>query len=207
MDRFGTFDVDWVFGYGSLIWNPEIDYEAATLARLHGWHRAFCVKSRHYRGTAERPGLVLGLDRGGSCTGIVYRLRRETRARAIRHLLAREIPDFDTPVYRPIIATLRYLDERGDVQSVQALTFAADRSRNTYARLSDEDIIERLRHCHGQRGPNREYALNTLRALEAHGVHDARLSRIVRRLLAEADARAAPASAASSVTAAATRDS
>ena len=187
MDRFGIFDVDWVFGYGSLIWNPEIDYEHAMLARLHGWHRAFCVCSRHYRGTAERPGLVLGLDRGGSCTGVVYRLRDSSRADSIRQLLAREIPDIDTPVYRPIIASLRYTDEHRRTRTVRALTFAADRGRNTYSRLSDEEILERLRHCHGQRGPNREYAINTLRALEAHGVHDARLSRLVRRLLAEAD--------------------
>lgn len=184
MDRFGTFDVDWVFGYGSLIWNPEIDYEDAVLGRLHGWHRAFCVTSRHYRGTAERPGLVLGLDRGGSCTGIVYRLRRQTREQSIRHLFAREIPDIDTPVYRPIIAPLRYADKTGQTRTVQALTFAADRNQKTYSRLSEEEIVERLRHCHGQRGPNREYAINTLRALEAHGVHDTRLTQLVQRLLA-----------------------
>ena len=182
MDSSSAFDVDWVFGYGSLIWNPEIEFEQAELARLHGWHRSFCVSSTRYRGTADEPGVVLGLDRGGSCVGVAYRLRFESREDALRQLHEREIPSWDSRVYRPVVAEVRLSDER----SVRALTFAADRERPTYARLSDEEILRRLQICRGARGANREYAINTLRALEAHGVHDARLTRLVRRLLAEA---------------------
>ncbi len=180
--RSPAFDVDWVFGYGSLIWNPEIEYEQASLARLHGWHRSFCVSSTRYRGTADEPGVVLGLDRGGSCVGIAYRLRDESREDAIRHLYEREIPDWETRVYRAFVTEVRLRDGA----SVQALTFAADRERPSYARLTDEEIVRRLQLCCGRRGANREYAINTWRALEAHGVRDVRLARLVRRLLAEA---------------------
>ncbi|MCO5099517.1 MAG: gamma-glutamylcyclotransferase [Burkholderiaceae bacterium] len=176
-----AFDVDWVFGYGSLIWNPEIDYEQASLARLHGWHRSFCVSSTRYRGTEDEPGVVLGLDRGGSCVGIAYRLRWESRDEAIRQLHEREIPDWEARVYRALVAEVRL----GDGSTVPALTFAADRSRPSYARLSDDEIVRRLQRCCGRRGANLEYAINTWRALEAHGVHDVRLARLVRRLLAE----------------------
>ncbi|MCD6679487.1 MAG: gamma-glutamylcyclotransferase [Burkholderiaceae bacterium] len=179
-----AFDVDWVFGYGSLIWNPEIEYEQASLARLHGWHRSFCVSSTRYRGTADEPGVVLGLDRGGSCVGIAYRLRDESREDAIRHLYEREIPDWETRVYRAFVTEVRL----GTGTSVQALTFAADRARPSYARLSDDEILRRLQMCRGRRGANREYAINTWQALEARGVRDARLARLVRRLLRESAA-------------------
>lgn len=171
-------DADWVFGYGSLIWNPEIDFEHAALARLHGYHRAFCIESHHYRGTPERPGVVLGLDRGGSCIGVVFRLRPRTRSAAIRHLYAREMPDWQEPVYRPMVVEVRMPCGR----LVPALTFVADRERPAYRRLSDEEILQRLHACAGLRGANRDYAINTLHALEARGVHDPRLARLVKRL-------------------------
>ncbi len=180
-----VFDVDWVFGYGSLIWNPEIEFEQAALARLHGWHRAFCVRSTRYRGTADEPGVVLGLDRGGSCVGVAYRLRFESREASIRQLLDREIPDWEARVYQPTVVEVRL----GEARCVQALTFVADRARPSYERLCEEEILRRLRSCRGRRGANREYALNTWQALEAHGVRDTRLARLVRRLL-EHDARA-----------------
>ncbi len=185
--RSAALDVDWVFGYGSLIWNPEIEFVQAEIARLHGWHRSFCVSSTRYRGTVEEPGVVLGLDRGGSCVGIAYRLHGDRREDAIRYLYEREIPDWETRVYRALVAEVRLADGR----SVRALTFAADRARPSYARLSDDEIVRRLRLCCGRRGANREYAINTWHALAARGVRDARLERLVRRLLAEVDAHAA----------------
>ncbi|MBN9461322.1 MAG: gamma-glutamylcyclotransferase [Burkholderiales bacterium] len=173
-------DTDWVFGYGSLIWNPEIDFEHAALARLHGYHRAFCIASLHYRGTPERPGVVLGLDRGGSCIGVVFRLRAETRTASIRHLYEREMPDWQERVYRPLVVEVRMPCGR----LVPALTFVADRRQPSYRRLTDEEILARLEGCSGLRGANRDYAVNTWHALEARGVHDARLARLVRRLTA-----------------------
>lgn len=174
-----VFDVDWIFGYGSLVWNPEIEFEQAQLARLHGWHRSFCVNSTRYRGTADEPGVVLGLDRGGSCVGIAYRLRFESREDSIRQLYEREIPDWEARVYRPLVAEVRLDGNR----TVRALTFAADRTRPTYARLPEEEVLRRLQLCRGHRGANREYAVNTWRALESRGVRDARLARLVQRLL------------------------
>lgn len=180
----GEVDTDWVFGYGSLIWNPEFDYDQASLGRAWGYHRAFCVGSTLYRGTPEQPGVVLGLDRGGSCVGVVYRLAPAIRDEAIARLFAREIPNPATSIYlaRQIVVSL----ENGD--RVEALTFVADRNRPSYHRLSDAEILARLRQCHGQRGPNREYAINTWRALDERGVHDLRLRSYVRQLLAETPA-------------------
>jgi len=173
---------DWVFGYGSLIWNPEFEFEQAHLARAWGYHRAFCVRSTRYRGTPERPGVVLGLDRGGSCIGVAYRLAPASRANAIERLFAREIPDPAASIYLARQITV----ELPDNSRVQALTFVADRSRVSYQRLSDPEVLERLHACQGQRGPNREYAINTWDALRQRGVHDDRLLRYVRQLLRDA---------------------
>ena len=169
---------DWVFGYGSLIWNPEFDFERAALARAHGYHRAFCIRSTRYRGTPEQPGLVLGLDRGGSCVGVAYRLPAASRDEAIARLFAREIPDPAARVYLPRVIEVRLHDGC----RVPALTFLADRSRPSYARLGDAEILQRLIGCHGQRGANRDYALSTWKALEAHGVRDPALARLAARL-------------------------
>lgn len=172
--------VDWVFGYGSLIWNPEIDYERAEVARVHGYHRAFCIRSTRYRGTPEQPGLVLGLDRGGSCVGVAYRLAAAGRTDAIHRLYEREIPDWSERVYLPVVVEARLPCGT----RIEALTFAADRDRPTYRRFDDQEILERLGCCAGQRGANLDYAINTWRALEARGVRDAHLERIARQLLA-----------------------
>lgn len=170
---------DWVFGYGSLIWNPEIPFERSEPARIHGFHRAFCIASVHYRGTPERPGVVLGLDRGGSCTGIAFKLHAADRSAAIERLYAREMLG---AVYRPTLvgATLH------DGTQVRALTFVANRHSPDYQRLSEAQVMHRLRQCVGARGPNHEYAINTWRALRDHGIHDARLGRIARALLSRA---------------------
>lgn len=168
---------DWVFGYGSLIWNPEIDFERSELARVHGFHRAFCIGSTHYRGTFEAPGVVLGLDRGGSCIGLAFKLNHATRRRAIEALYAREMLG---DVYVPTMAATTLHDGR----QVRALTFVANRRSRFYHALPEHEVLRRLAHCAGQRGPNREYAIRTLHALQGHGVHDARLARLVHQLLA-----------------------
>ncbi|MFP5407386.1 MAG: gamma-glutamylcyclotransferase, partial [Gammaproteobacteria bacterium] len=116
--------------------------------------------------------------RGGSCVGVAYRLPTATRKLSIARLFQREIPDPAASVYLPRIIEVRLRDH----SRVEALTFVADRSRASYVRLEDAAILERLTGCHGQRGANRDYALSTWRALEAHGVHDAALARIAARL-------------------------
>ncbi len=176
---------DWVFGYGSLIWNPEIDYEHAELARLHGFHRAFCIRSTRYRGTPENPGVVLGLDRGGSCTGVAYRLRAQDRQVAIEKLYAREMLN---RVYAPTLVWL-VLDSG---QKVEALTFAANKESDAYQRLDDNEVLRRLTGCCGERGPNVDYLVNTYHSLKERGVHDTMLTRLVQNLSApEANDQAA----------------
>jgi cation transport protein ChaC len=167
---------DWVFGYGSLIWSPEFDFDRAELGRVHGYHRAFCIRSTVYRGTPQAPGVVLGLDRGGSCIGVAYRLRHATRRRAIEGLYAREMPN---RVYVPVLAAVTLASGT----QVRALAFAANRASDAYLRLAEPEILRRLADCHGQRGANRDYALNTWRALQERGVHDARLARLAHQLL------------------------
>ena len=173
---------DWVFGYGSLIWNPEIDFDRAELARVHGYHRAFCIRSTRFRGTPAAPGVVLGLDRGGSCVGVAMRLRHAKRRDSIARLYEREMLN---RVYTPTLAGVTL---RSGAQ-VRALAFVADRSNPGYERLTEADILERLRHCCGARGANRDYALNTFHALQERGVHDARLARLVHQLLGADGAR------------------
>lgn len=167
---------DWVFGYGSLIWNPEFDHDRAEPGRLHGYHRAFCIGSVHYRGTPEAPGVVLGLDRGGSCAGVAFHLRGERRRESLDRLYAREMLG---GVYRPTLASVTLRDGR----RVRALAFVADRASPDYLRLDEAETVRRLRACAGSRGANRDYALETWRALRDHGIRDGRLARLCRTLL------------------------
>ncbi|MFT3800655.1 MAG: gamma-glutamylcyclotransferase [Burkholderiaceae bacterium] len=175
--------VDWVFAYGSLIWNPEIDFDRAELVKVHGFHRAFCIRSIHHRGTPERPGVVLGLDRGGSCVGMAFRLRPETRAESIDILYEREM---QYAVYIPTLVGAALADGT----RIRALTFVANRANNAYQRLAEDEILQRMRCCAGQRGANVDYLINTWRSLQQHGVHDEMLARLAQN--AGSEVRPAP---------------
>lgn len=166
---------DWVFGYGSLIWDPGFEFGESRLAQVHGYHRAFCIRSTRYRGTPERPGVVLGLDRGGSCIGMAFRLRPASRRAAVDALFEREMTG-GVYVARALSAVL------DDGRRVRALAFVANHASPSYQRLTDDEIVARLTSCCGQRGPNREYAIRTWRSLAAHGVHCPHLGRLGRRL-------------------------
>jgi glutathione-specific gamma-glutamylcyclotransferase len=165
----------WVFGYGSLIWNPEVDFECAELARLYGFHRRFCIGSTRYRGTPQTPGVVLGLDRGGSCIGMAFRLSQASLAESVRRLYDREMGN---EVYIPTrVSILLASGER-----TSALAFVANRSSPAYQRLADAEVMRRLAHCSGQRGANAEYLIRTVHSLKNHGVRDAMLERLARQL-------------------------
>jgi glutathione-specific gamma-glutamylcyclotransferase len=168
----------WVFGYGSLMWRPGFEFLERVPARLIGLHRALCVFSFVHRGTPEKPGLVLGLDHGGMCRGIAFRVAAGKREETIAYLRGREQV---TSVY---VETMRRiaLEEQARRQ-VRALTFTVDRGHVQYAgRLSVAESVHYVRQGHGCSGINRDYVIETVRALEALGYRESDLHLIAEQL-------------------------
>jgi cation transport protein ChaC len=161
----------WVFAYGSLMWRPDFPFVQRVEARLVGAHRALCVYSFVHRGTAERPGLVLGLDRGGTCRGIAYRVSVTERADVIAYLRKREQV---TSVYREVIRPIWLRTQPG--QRVTGLCYMVDRGHPQYAgRLSLEQQLHHVRQGHGVSGANRDYVTSTVAALEQLGYRETEL--------------------------------
>src|SRR5215467_8183162 len=168
----------WVFAYGSLMWRPDFPFVERLEARLIGAHRALCVYSFVHRGTPERPGLVLGLDQGGACRGVAYRVSGDGRAQTIAYLRTREqVTKVYREVMRPVVLSAQ--PER----RVSALVYVVDRSHPQYAgRLDLDEQLRHIRQGHGQSGPNRDYVLSTVKALEALGYRDRDLHVLSERL-------------------------
>ena len=167
----------WVFAYGSLMWRPDFPFAERSEARLIGAHRALCVYSFVHRGTPERPGLVLGLDRGGTCRGIAYRVRAAERDDTVAYLRGREQV---TAVYREC---MRPIWLRSSSERVQALCYMVDRGHVQYAgRLSLEQQLHHVRQGHGQSGANRDYVIATVAALEQLGYRETDLHLLAERL-------------------------
>jgi len=170
----------WVFGYGSLMWRPGFPFEAQAPGLLNGAHRALCVYSILHRGTREQPGLVLGLDRGGACRGVAFRVAQGAEEETVAYLREREQV---TDVYLEAHRTVRLLNGTGRV--IKALTYLADPNHAQYAgRLPLEEQLRIVRDCKGEADTNIDYVLNTARHLEEEGVHDAVLGSIAARLTA-----------------------
>jgi len=168
----------WVFGYGSLMWRPGFAFEASSPGLLKGAHRALCVYSEFHRGTKEQRGLVLGLDRGGACRGIAYRVQGGIEQDTIAYLREREQV---TSVYVEAYRKVRLLDGSG--RTVEALTYLVDRNHAQYAgALPLEEQLRLVRGGKGQSGANIDYVLNTVRHLEEEGVHDLLLAALAARL-------------------------
>lgn len=180
MKNADTHDYDdlWVFGYGSLMWRPGFDFIERVPARLIGLHRALCVYSFVHRGTPERPGLVLGLDRGGMCRGIAFRVAARKRQETVEYLRAREQV---TTVY---LETMRRIElEEPARRRVQALCFIVDRSHVQYAgRLTLAECVHHVRQGRGSSGPNRDYVLETVQALEDLGYRETDLHLVAEAL-------------------------
>ena len=156
----------WVFGYGSLMWRPGFAHTETCRARLHGFHRSLCVWSHIYRGTRERQGLVLGLDRGGSCVGLAFRVPSELREEVLAYLRDRELV---TSVYLERMLPIRL--EGGD--SAVAVAYVVDRGHEQYAGALEEAEAARIVYgAVGQAGPNEDYVLNTVAHLQALGIRD-----------------------------------
>ena len=156
----------WVFGYGSLMWRPGFAHVETRRARLFGFRRALCVDSFIYRGTPERPGLVLGLDRGGSCVGLAFKVPGELRDEVLAYLRDRELV---TNVYLERLLPIRLEDGR----TTEAVSYIVDRHHEQYAGSLDASHAARIvSGAAGQAGPNEEYVLNTLEHLRALGIRD-----------------------------------
>ncbi|AUH34906.1 gamma-glutamylcyclotransferase [Paracoccus tegillarcae] len=172
----------WVFGYGSLMWDPGFRVIESTTARLDGYARSFCLRSTRYRGTAETPGLVLGLDADpdAHCTGIALRFAPEERDSILSYLRERELV---THAYREAILPIALEDGR----RVEALTYVMRRDHVQYAGgLAPCEQARIISGAHGMRGPNADYLFNTTRHLAEFGMSDAALDALsedVRRLL------------------------
>jgi cation transport protein ChaC len=179
----------WVFGYGSLMWRAGFEFIEQVPARLIGEHRALCVYSFDHRGTPEKPGLVLGLDRGGACRGIAFRVAAGLRDSTIAYLRSREQT---THVYREVMRSV-WLDDDAR-RRVSALTYVVDRSHVQYAGgLALKEQLHIVQQGHGRSGNNRDYVLSTVRAIEAQGFRDGRLHQLALMLHEEPRSLRAPA--------------
>lgn len=171
----------WIFGYGSLMWNPGFPHRAREPALVHGWHRAFCVYSHIWRGTPENPGLVLGLDRGGSCRGVAFAIDPEREADVLAYLDERERV---TNVYwrRRLTATLR------SGKAISAWGYIADRGHHQYSgKLALMRAARIIAEGIGKGGTNPEYLENTIVHLERLGIPEGPLHKLrdrVRKLMA-----------------------
>jgi glutathione-specific gamma-glutamylcyclotransferase len=181
----------WIFGYGSLMWRPDFPFVERRPALLTGYHRCFCIVSTHHRGSPERPGLVLGLDRGGACEGVAYRVAADDAARVLAYLRKRELVN---GVYREVSAPVRLLDsERAGAQAksryesryesravVLAISYIVERCHPSYARaqpLSRQAFM--IRGARGLSGNNLDYLVNTVRHLQLAGIRERSLERLV----------------------------
>ena len=156
----------WVFGYGSLMWNPGFAFQEKMTARAFGYRRSLCVRSWVHRGTQERPGLVLGLDRGGSCRGMAFRIAPELRGDVVAYLRERELV---THVYKERTMPVLLADGR----RAPALTYVIDRAHVQYAgALSVEEAARIVAGAEGKSGANPDYVLNTLAHMQDMGIRD-----------------------------------
>lgn len=172
----------WVFGYGSLIWRPGFSFIHAERALMHGVHRRLCIISHIHRGTPEKPGLVFGLERGGSCVGMAFKVAPERWLEVRDYLRAREQV---TEVYREVWREVRLASG----ERVPALTFVTDPAHEQYAgRLPLEQQLAIVRDAHGQSGPNADYVINTANHLLEMGIFDHRVVALSRMLEVEAGA-------------------
>lgn len=169
----------WIFAYGSLLWDPGFEYEESLPATIYGYHRRFCIYSHVYRGTPKRPGLVFGLDRGGSCRGRVFRVAPTVARQVLGMIWDREM------IYRVYLP--RTLCAHADEDRIECRTFVANPSHEQYARKMDlPRTAAMIAGASGKAGANSDYLENTVSHLQELGLQDGRLLRLrteVRRCL------------------------
>jgi len=176
----------WLFGYGSLIWNPAIEFAEKRCATVRGLHRKFCLRTHLGRGTPEQPGLVLGLDQGGCCRGVVFRIPKDIAETELDIVWRREMV---TLAYRP-----RWLKAETAEGTVEAIGFVINRSHDRYCGgLPEDEVAETIARAYGFLGPCCEYLFNTVEHLRDLDMPDAGLERLARRVTAKRAAGVRPA--------------
>lgn len=168
----------WVFGYGSLLWNPGFTPAETVTARLTGYHRSFCMWSIHHRGSEEDPGLVLALDvsDGASCDGVAFRVADDEAESVLQMLRDREL--ISSAYYEDILPL-----EMSDGREVQALAYIINQDHVQYCGdLTLERQAEVIARSVGGRGPNTEYLYNTAAHLVELGVEDPDMDWLVTRV-------------------------
>jgi cation transport protein ChaC len=167
----------WVFGYGSLLWNPGFEIDDTQVGVMHDYARSFCMRSIHHRGTVERPGLVLALDevKGASCEGVALRVKAGDETHTLAYLRERELI---SSAY--LERTLPVHLKTGEV--IEAVTYVIDPDHNQYCHLDLEEQAQAITHAVGDRGPNPEYLHNTAQHLVDLGIEDADLNWLSQRV-------------------------
>lgn len=166
----------WVFGYGSLIWDPGFPVAERRIGRVLGWHRSFCMRSIHHRGTVEAPGLVLALDRaeGAMCQGVVFRVAPGAETTTVAALREREL------------VSSAYLEMRLTVETeagaLEALTYVIDPDHVQYCHLELEEQAQIIARATGGRGANRDYLWSTAAHLADLGIGDPDLEWLAERV-------------------------
>ncbi len=175
MEERGPDEDIWVFGYGSLIWNPAFYFEEQRVGRLFGYHRRFCMRIHAGRGSARRPGLMLALDRGGSCSGVAFRISRKNADEELDLIWRREMISGS---YRP-----RWLEVRTPAGPVQAISFIVNREHDRYTgELPEDKVVATLATAKGPLGRCCDYLYNTAAHLEAMGIADRNMKRLGRKV-------------------------
>ncbi|WP_208352520.1 gamma-glutamylcyclotransferase [Pseudaestuariivita rosea] len=170
----------WVFGYGSLMWNPGFDVDERVIATLHGFHRSFCMRSIHHRGTVEKPGLVLALDalKDATCDGLALRVPDDQADQTLDYLRERELI---SSAYVEKTLDLQLRDRR----HVQAVSYVVDPHHVQYCGgLALEEQARIIATAVGGRGPNTEYLFNTAAHLTELGIEDTDLTWLSQRVRA-----------------------
>lgn len=178
-----------LFAYGSLIWKPEIEHVAEEQGEARGWHRAFCLRMHRFRGTPDKPGLMMALDRGGRCRGVLYELPHDRLEDRLDRLFRREF------TVKPINSMPRWITVQTASGQVHALGFIMNRASPYYAgRLPPEEVARTLANACGHWGTGAEYLLNTVTHLESRGIRDRGLWRLQRLVAQEIEQSSDPAS-------------
>ena len=176
----------WLFAYGSLIWKPEIEHVEERAGSVRGWHRSFCLRQTRWRGTKEQPGLMMALDRGGQCRGVLYRLPDTDLEGQLGKLFRREF------TLKPPNNIPRWITVETDQGPIRAITFVMNRNAKAYAgRLTPEEAADVLARACGHWGSGAEYLRSTVAHLEGRGIHDRQLWRL-QELVAERIRRDCP---------------